>query len=204
MKGKSVDYTGQRFNRLVAVKLRGRNKHNQRLWLWRCDCGNQIYRVSGPIVDGRQLSCGCHRDEQSRLRITHGYTGSRTYRAWIEMKARCRGKDEICKKYYVDRGIKVCKRWVGSFENFLEDMGECPPELSLEREDVNKGYAPNNCRWATQHEQVKNTTRTVRVTIDNEIMCLKDACLLLGKNYDAVRSRIRKGLSPQSALGYIR
>lgn len=201
MRGQSVDYTGQRFGRLVAIALRGRNKHNQRLWLWGCDCGNQIYRVSGSIVDGRQISCGCHRDEQSRLRATHGASSTCTYRAWVAMKQRCKGRDASDIKHYVSRGIKVCKRWIDSFENFLEDMGKCPPGLSLEREDGSKGYAPNNCRWATQNEQVKNTTRTIRVTVDDEVMCLKDACLLLGKNYDAVRSCIRKGLSPQSALG---
>jgi hypothetical protein len=80
-------------------------------------------------------------------------------------------------------------------------MGEQPIGMTIERVDNDRGYEPGNCRWATQHDQTRNTRRTVRVTVNGREMCLKDACAEIGANYDAVRSRIRqRGLSPQAAL----
>jgi hypothetical protein len=91
----------------------------------------------------------------------HGY-GSRwtrnpTYQAWLNMKKRCTKPN--CKdwEYYGGRGIKVCERWLHSFENFLEDVGERPEGRSLDRYPNNDGnYEPGNVRWATRSEQMSN------------------------------------------------
>lgn len=200
MRGSAEDLAGRKFGRLIAVEMCGHNKHNQRLWLWRCDCGNEIRRVSGPIKHGRQISCGCHRDEQSGLRATHGRSNSRTYKAWRSMKSRCAGTNGASSKHYHGRGIRVCARWLDSFENFLADMGECPKGLTLERDKNDMGYEPGNCRWATQADQVKNTRRTIRVKLAGRVMCLKDACAMAGVSYQGVRGRIRLGKEPQAAL----
>ncbi len=201
MRGSAEDFSGKRFGRLTAVRLAGKNRLGFRLWLWRCDCGIEIERPSAPIKQGRQVSCGCHRDEASRSRAKHGFWKSRTYRAWIAMKARCAGTNGASsRKNYRDIGISVCRRWQNSFESFLADMGECPKGMTLERVKNGIGYEPGNCRWATQSDQTRNTRRTVRVNIDGQEMCLKDACAMKGANYDRVRSRIRLGKSPQVAL----
>lgn len=87
---------------------------------------------------------------------------SREYRSWLHMKSRCNNPNHERYYNYGGRGINVCKEWNESFEKFLEDMGSSPLNTSLDRVDNNKGYSPENCRWATKVEQ-NNNTRTNRI-----------------------------------------
>lgn len=75
--------------------------------------------------------------------------------SWVGMWQRCTNPNNAAWKYYGGRGIAVCERW-RDFENFLEDMGEKPPGLSLDRVDVNGNYCKENCRWATRAQQSQN------------------------------------------------
>lgn len=99
---------------------------------------------------------------------THGHTVGRayspTYHSWQAMLARCRyvGRDKD--KKHAGRGISVCERWL-AFENFLADMGERPPETTLDRTNNNGSYEPSNCRWATHRQQARNR-RNARLTFD--------------------------------------
>lgn len=76
------------------------------------------------------------------------------------MKARCNNPKSTNYDNYGGRGIKVCDRWMASFENFREDMRDCPPGLTIDRIDVDGNYEPKNCKWATRSEQMRNTRFT--------------------------------------------
>ncbi len=124
------------------------------------------------------------------------------YPAWRAMRDRCNNPNVDSYPRYGGRGIKVCDRWMDSFVNFITDMGE-PPTIkhTIERDDNSGNYCPNNCRWATQSEQQRNTRRNVFYTINGESKCLVEWCELYGINYKFVWHRInREGWEVVAAL----
>jgi len=96
-------------------------------------------------------SCGCRSSRNRR----HGLSDTPIHRVWSDMKYRCELPTNQAYPRYGGRGITVCERWQ-TFENFLEDMGDKPPGMSIDRIDNDKGYEPSNCRWATDLEQSRN------------------------------------------------
>lgn len=72
------------------------------------------------------------------------------------MKQRCCNPKHRSYKNYGARGIKVCERWLNSFENFYSDMGAKPKGYTIERINDNGHYEPSNCKWATVAEQNRN------------------------------------------------
>ena len=101
-----------------------------------------------------------HNKKIGEANFKHGRNyGDKTYRTWSNIKKRCNNPNRPDYARYGGRGIKVCERWM-TFTNFLEDMGESPEELSIDRIDVNGDYEPSNCRWATRSEQARNKRGT--------------------------------------------
>lgn len=162
-----VDLTGQSFNRWTVVARAENSKAGQTRWLCRCVCGNEAIVQAAALKDRHSQSCGCLKVETTIKRFTtHGHGSasgvSPTYNSWVGMIARCTSPTHKSYARYGGRGIKVCKRWLDSFENFLTDMGERPDGLSIDRIDVNGNYTLKNCRWATATEQAREKRKTIK------------------------------------------
>jgi len=123
-----------------------------------CDCGNERIVNVGHFNTGKIKSCGCHVGRHGHV---VGNRPSRTYTCYYNMIARCHKKTNKRYKDYGDAGITVCDRWRSSFVNFLEDMGESPAGLTIDRIDNSKGYYKENCRWVTRKENQRNRSLTI-------------------------------------------
>lgn len=118
--------------------------------------------------------------------------GTKTYGCWRNMLSRCRNKNYFRYKDYGGRGITVCDKWL-QFSGFLEDMGEKPNNLSLDRIDNNKGYYKENCRWTTQKEQMKNTRANVHIFFKGNDYILNDLSKKIGISPEAIKRRYARG-----------
>lgn len=101
---------------------------------------------------------------------THGLSRHYLYTTWATMKSRCYNSNSFKFKHYGARGITVCERWLNSFPNFLEDMGDRPDGMTLSRIDNDGPYCKENCEWQTPSQQNYNRRKYKRNTgLFNEI-----------------------------------
>lgn len=176
------DLTDLRFGRLVVVS-RAPNHIGVSDAIWRCSCdcgGENIVRASH-LKSGNVSSCGClGRERVSRAKTTHGMDKTKTYYAWAAIKQRCRNPKNRAYQYYGGRGIDICDRWHDSFEAFLTDMGEAPPNTSIDRIDNNRGYEPKNCRWTTAKDQGRNKRNNLIIALGGEQRSLSEWAEITG------------------------
>jgi len=121
-----------------------------------------------------------------------------TYRTWASMLARSHF-GSACRERYLDKGIRVCKRWL-VFSNFLADMGERPPGMTIDRIKNWRGYSPKNCRWASRREQCINRSMTIFMSLNGKRQCLTDWANELGIKQTTLSRRLHDGWSHKEAL----
>jgi hypothetical protein len=154
---------GTKFGRLTVLGKAPSTASRAGRWLCRCDCGKVLPVLNKNIRKGHTKSCGCFKSEvDGKHAIVHGeFCGTLKqtpeYVCWRGMTSRCTKSGHQLYPYYGGRGISVCERWLGNYENFLADMGRRPSgQHSIDRIDNDGNYEPSNCRWATKFEQIHN------------------------------------------------
>lgn len=195
---------GDRYGRLTVVKeiatrtvqSPSRLQH-YRMVSCRCDCGNLVDAYLNHLRRGATVSCGCLR----KVSVTkHGKCGTPTYEIWKTMRQRCLNPKIKRFDSYGGRGITVCDRWLDSFENFLEDMGERPEGYSIDRIDNDGNYEPSNCRWATNRQQQRNKRTNRLITHNGVTQCLNAWAEQTGITRETIGDRIKAGWTVEAAL----
>ncbi len=132
---------------------------------------------------------------------THGMTGTRIYDIWTQMKSRCGNPSHKDYHHYGGRGIIVCGRWKDSFEAFYSDMGPRPSNRhTLDREDNEGDYNPENCRWATMSQQNRNKSTNRLLTIAGETKCIAEWAKTAGLTPSILYARLSRGWSDEEAV----
>lgn len=187
------DISGQKFNRLTAIKFDGcRRTYGKALafWIFRCDCGTELSRCSTSVISGNTKSCGCLRREAARNRQrTHGLSETNEYKIWQLVKNRCLNENAEDYELYGGRGITVCDEWRYSFTAFLESVGPRPQGMSLDRIDNNGHYEPSNVRWTTQKTQCNNKRSNATYTHEGITLTLMEWSERTGIPYTTLTSR---------------
>ena len=187
------DETGKKYGKLIVLEY----SHVKRgvHWLCRCECGNTVVVAGHHLRSGTVTTCGCVHHK------SNGMSGSPVYKVWQAMKTRC--YSTTCSHYrnYGARGITVSDRWLESFNNFYEDMGDRPFDgATLERKENSKGYSKDNCKWATRHEQMANTRVSRLLTYNGETKCITEWARGIGVDPKTIHYRLKQGWTLNDAL----
>ena len=197
------DSIGKTYGRLTLLSFHEKRRRKS-FGLFLCLCGKEHIADFSAVARGAIKSCGCLAIETvialGRSNATHGMSKTPEFRIWSHMVQRCTNENDKSYQHYGARGITVCAEWC-DFSNFYRDMGPRPSaKHSIDRIDVNGNYEPSNCKWSTDHEQARNKTNTVFVTVDGKNVVLQDAICSSGISRETVKSRVQRGMDINKAL----
>lgn len=198
-----TDLTGQTFGRLTIAYYAGQ-KNSKSQWVADCSCGTRKAVMARGLVRGAITSCGClHREMVGARYRTHGKSKHPIYAIWLALRDRCNNPRNKNYFRYGGRGIQVCERW-NNFENFLADMGDRPsPKHSIDRQDNDGNYSPENCWWVLSETQGNNKRNNRHLTLNGVTKTVMQWSRESGIHHDAIYGRLRAGATDAEALtGY--
>ena len=197
-----MDYThvfGSVFGELTVVGQTGEKD----ILICRCSCGTEKTARLGHMRAGTVKSCGCLLLRRPKeVHGTHLLGRDPLYKIWNSMVYRCTEPSHHAFHRYGGRGITVCDRWLGDDGpiNFIADMGPRPPGYSIDRIDNNKGYCRENCRWADQVTQSRNTSANRVIEFRGERKTLTEWASTYGLLHETLGQRLKRGWTIEKAL----
>lgn len=206
-----VDLVGQVFKKLTVIEEICKPSESRFRWKCVCQCGNITILSTKQLRTFKRKSCGeCPKklktpkpNKLPRVAVVRppklkklNRLHKEEYTCWLNMKVRCYNPKFIGFADYGGRGIKVCERWLISFENFFDDMGKRPSsEHSLDRyPDFNGNYEPLNCRWATRREQCKNRRNNNWIDYNGTTMIASEWARLLNITPSTILQNLKNGV----------
>ncbi len=166
--------------------------HNN-IYLCECIKCGAVYEVASRLLSPREIRNKCVQCSNCHIGMEHHGRSKncRLYRIWVSMKNRENNHDGTRPTY---TGKTMCGEWKNSFTNFYDwaISNGYKSNLSIDRIDNNKGYSPNNCRWATAKQQVMNRTNTLQIAYKGKTKPLMEWCEILNLSYNTIWTRLHK------------
>lgn len=197
----SENIIGKKYSRLTVLRLIGSDNRKYRLCECKCDCGSLVKIRIARMLSGELQSCGCLQIEKAmenlalaqRSQISHGLSGTPTYRSWSCMMQRCFNPWNEAFHRYGGAGITACEFLKGSPLNLVSIIGTRPTVGHwIDRINNEGNYScgacseclskqwPMNIRWATPSEQALNRSNNRMVEIDGITKVASEWCKILG------------------------
>lgn len=197
---KFIDLTGQTFGywKVISMSSKGANTHSK--WLCECTlCGKKQDVCSSSLTMGRSTKCRSCATTQCK---TKPYSNDPIKIVFKGMKQRCYNPHSSSYHNYGAKGIAICDEWLNNPNSFYDwaYSNGYTKGLTIERKDVAKNYSPDNCCFIPRSEQSKNRTISNMITIDSETKCLSDWCKIYHITPNAIRYRVKKGMSFEQAF----
>ena len=123
----------------------------------------------------------------------------RTHYIWCGMKARCDNPNNTDYKNYGGRGITYDPRWK-DFQCFMLEMGQAPPDLTIDRIDNNGDYTAKNCRWIARNLQNDNRRNIRYLTLGDVTLSTSVWSKRLGISQRLIRVRLWRGWTDEQIL----
>lgn len=130
------------------------------------------------------------------------YTDYKHYKRYRSMINRCYNPNHTHYHNYGGRGITVCNEWKNDYQKFCDwaNSSGYKEGLTLDRIDNNKGYSPENCRWATRKEQGRNQRTNVKITINGKTKLMCEWAEISGISEGNISKRIKRGWGDEDLL----
>ena len=196
------DLTGKKFGKLTVLKFAYKRGYHE-FYTCECECGKIKDVRKDHLKSGQVVSCGCFRKTNlGNLNRTHGKTETTLYSKYEGMKRRCYNPKDERFKHYGERGITVCQEWLDNFMNFYNwaIQNGYKKNLSIDRIDVNGNYCPDNCRWVNHKTQACNRRTNLKLTYNNQTLCIKEWAEKYNIKYTTLLHRIKRNWSIERAL----
>lgn len=196
---------GEKFGRLTITGdagIRSNGSYYKRYLIAKCECGTVKEYWWPALRNGNTRSCKCLQKQAK----SHGLSKSKIYRVWKSMKARCYNKSEKVYKHYGGRGIIICTKWKKDFSVFHEwalangyKLG-----LTIDREDNNGNYCPENCRWITQKRNLNNKRTSRFITYNGERKTTAEWADQMNVCWKTAKNRfVKLGIKPEQEMPLI-
>lgn len=204
------DLSEQRFGRLTVVRRADNASDGKAQWLCSCDCGQEKIVRRSNLVSQSVKSCGCLQREAGARNapfaaaalVKHGMSNSRLDRILKGMVNRCCNQKSPAYKDYGARGIMICDEWAqdrATFFSWAAASGYAA-NLTIDRKDNDRGYSPDNCRWATKQEQSNNTRRNRTLSLGGVKKTIAQWARQYGMPMRTLWARVDSGWSEADAI----
>lgn len=203
---KLIDMNGFVKGKIKVVEYAGIDERGNALWKFECKCENYGISTGANIRNGNVKSCGCIRKDKGKKfmhdrNTTHGESRTRLYTIWGNIINRTTNESNKSYKEYGGRGITVCDEWKDfmKFKKWALENGY-KEKLTIDRKDNDKGYSPDNCRWADWDTQNNNKQQSWKIEYRGKEQTVEQWAKEYNIRRETLVNRLKKGMNPMEAL----